>query len=158
MKRKYRLQNMVSIAPYKHQASFSIFFLFSFFFWWKKKSIRNSSHKLSLGNKNKTIHTDSLGRRFKHKKRKNSDITFPYLELYYRSLCHPATFKIPSTIWSLSQWIKTFLYYHMWAKMSPIWNYLRICSCFKLDFIKIEFQWKTRFGENWVIGNQTLKF
>ena len=32
-----------------------------------------------------------------------------------------------------------------------------ICPCFKLDFLKIEFQWKTRFAKNRFIGNQTLK-
>ena len=37
------------------------------------------------------------------------------------------------------------------------WNYLAIYPYFKLDFLKIEFQWKTRFLENQVIGNQTKK-
>ena len=41
------------------------------------------------------------------------------------------------------------------SKMPHVWNYLRICPYFKLDYLKIEFQWKTRFGENWDIGNQT---
>ena len=47
--------------------------------------------------------------------------------------------------------------------MPIVWNYLGICPCFKLDFLKIKFQWKTQFGENrvigenQVIGNQTLK-
>ena len=41
------------------------------------------------------------------------------------------------------------------SKMPHVWNYLRICPYFKLDYLKIEFQWKTGFGENWDIGNQT---
>ena len=44
-----------------------------------------------------------------------------------------------------------------YSKMSLLWNYLGKCPYFKLDFLKIDFQWKTRFLENWVIGNQTLK-
>ena len=41
--------------------------------------------------------------------------------------------------------------------MPLFWNYLAKCLCFKLDFLKIEFQWKTRFLENWIMWNQTLK-
>ena len=41
--------------------------------------------------------------------------------------------------------------------MFMFWNYLVKCSCFKLDFLKIEFQWKTRFLKNWVIWNQIKK-
>ena len=48
------------------------------------------------------------------------------------------------------------------SKMPLFWNYLTICPCFKLDFLKIEFlkiefQWKTRFLENRVIGKKLLK-
>ena len=42
-------------------------------------------------------------------------------------------------------------------KMSMFWNYLAKYPYFKLDFLKIEFQWKTRFLENLVMWNQTLK-
>ena len=42
-------------------------------------------------------------------------------------------------------------------KMSIFCNYLAKCPCFKLDFLKIEFQWKTRFLENQVMWIQTLK-
>ena len=37
------------------------------------------------------------------------------------------------------------------------WNYLAIYPCFKLDFLKIEFQWKTWFLENQVIGKKLKK-
>ena len=43
------------------------------------------------------------------------------------------------------------------SKMPMFLNYLGKCPCFKLDFLKIEFQWKTRYLDNRVIGNQTLK-
>ena len=42
-------------------------------------------------------------------------------------------------------------------KMPPFWNYLAKYPCFKLNFLEIEFQWKTRFLENKVIWNQTFK-
>ena len=41
--------------------------------------------------------------------------------------------------------------------MPLLWNYFVICSYFKLDFLKIEFQWKIRFLENWVIGKKLKK-
>ena len=41
------------------------------------------------------------------------------------------------------------------SKMPMFLNYLGKCPCFKLDFLKIEFQWKTRYLDNRVIGNQT---
>ena len=43
------------------------------------------------------------------------------------------------------------------SKMLPVWNYSGICLCFKFDFLKTEFYWKTRFGKNQVIGNQKKK-
>ena len=43
------------------------------------------------------------------------------------------------------------------SKMPYVWNYLGICPCFKLDFLKIKFQWKIQFGKNRIIGNQTYK-
>ena len=43
------------------------------------------------------------------------------------------------------------------SKMLIFWNYLAKYSCFKLDFLKIEFQWKTRFLKNRVIGKKLKK-
>ena len=40
------------------------------------------------------------------------------------------------------------------SKMSIFWNYIANCPYFKINFLKIEFQWKTRFLENQVMWNQ----
>ena len=43
------------------------------------------------------------------------------------------------------------------SKMLVLWNYLAKCSYFKLDFLKIEFQWKTWFTQNRIISKKTCK-
>ena len=44
------------------------------------------------------------------------------------------------------------------SKMSVFWNYLEKCFCLKIEFLKLEFQWKTRFTQNWVIGKNLKNF
>ena len=45
----------------------------------------------------------------------------------------------------------------LFSKMPLFWNYLAKCFYFKFYFLKIEFQWKTRFLKNRVMWNQTKK-
>ena len=42
-------------------------------------------------------------------------------------------------------------------KKKTTWNSLGKCFCFKLNFLKIEFQWKTQFLENQVIEKKKRK-
>ena len=44
------------------------------------------------------------------------------------------------------------------SKMPVFWNYLGKCFCLKIEFLKLEFQWKTRFTQNWVIGKNLKNF
>ena len=65
------------------------------------------------------------------------------------------------TKWYLTYWGQNgdiTLSCKLFNKMPMFWNYLGKYPCLKLDFLKLEFQWRTQFAQNRVIGKNLKKF